>query len=116
MALGGVACWVWLVSCPAVCGSTVGDNRVGGPSSGMPTALNGNSAFYLCWPCFLLGVGDQGIGSGGRTLSPVSKENTVKRKLSSVAGHGCFVFFSKPWLIDYVDDLSTALALGQLPL
>lgn len=77
--------------------------------------FNGDSASYLCWSGFLLGPRDQNLGGGGGTLSPVSKESTVERKLSSVAVHGCFVFFSKPWLVNCVDGPSGALALEQFP-
>lgn len=47
------------------------------PSLGAQTALNGDSALYLCWLCFLLGPGDQSLGSGEGILSPVSKEIVV---------------------------------------
>lgn len=77
--------------------------------------LNGDSASYLCRSGFLLGPRDQNLVGGEGTLSPVSKESTVERKLSSVALHGYFVFFSKPWLVNCVDGPSGALALEQFP-
>lgn len=77
--------------------------------------VNGDSASYLCWSGFLLGPTDQNLASGGGTLSPVSKKSTVERKLSSVAVHGCFVFFSKPWLVNCVAGPSGVLALEQFP-
>lgn len=48
------------------------------------------------------GQWDQSPGAVGGTLSPVSKETSVTNKAALVVV-GCFVFFSKLWLMNCVD-------------
>lgn len=82
----------------------LGDSGTGIENSRVLSCVNGGSL-----PLTLLAwlppgtVGTEPSGWGG-TLSPTSPETTVKHKEELGS---CFVCFSKPWLMTYVDDPSS---------